>query len=181
MASMFKTYLKHNPFTSDLSFILNMFFKYRGRDCTVKASLFLHNLERQPQFSGHTIFLLDSFYYDLNQIEAESTLEWDSFQESLEYMGNNNSDLDNVLLYFWFNSSSISHFISNETGPEILSTLLKITQQIKAEIGRICSPVECSSLSDTTVKLKELRLMLVQALDSFTKGHILVILQTQSN
>ena len=51
-------------------------------------------------------------------------------------MGNNNSDLDNVLLYFWFNSSSISHFIYNETGPEILSTLLKITQQIKAEIGR---------------------------------------------
>lgn len=44
MASMFKTYLKHNPFTSDLSFILNMFFKYRGRDSTMKANLLLHNL-----------------------------------------------------------------------------------------------------------------------------------------
>lgn len=96
-------------------------------------------------------------------------------------MGNNNSDLDNVLLYFWFNSSSTPHFISDETGPEILSTLLKMTQQIRAEIGRICSPVESSTLSDTTVKLKEIRLMLVQAGYSFTQEHILVILQTQSN
>lgn len=31
MASVFKTYLKHSPFTSDLVFILNAFFKYRGR------------------------------------------------------------------------------------------------------------------------------------------------------
>lgn len=83
-------------------------------------------------------------------------------------MGNNNSDLDNVLLYFLFNSSSTPHFISDETGPEILRTLLKMTQQIRAEIGRICSPVEWSTLSDTTVKLKEIRLMLVPAGDSFT-------------
>lgn len=40
-------------------------------------------------------------------------------------MGNKNNDLKIVLLHLWRNSSSTPHFIFDETGPEILSTLMK--------------------------------------------------------